>query len=58
MGLAVQDTFGHLDGIRLFILVENKKPLVAEVNSLEASMCFAEMKMDERETEEYSKLVT
>lgn len=35
-----------------------KKLLIAEVNSLKASMCFAEMKLDKTETEEYSKLVT
>lgn len=53
---------GHIrwDGVanRLLAVVEEKnKLLIAEVNSLEAFMCFAEMKLDETETEEYSKLV-
>lgn len=51
---------GHIrwDNVRLFAVVgEKNKLLIAEVNSLEAFMCFAELKVDEPETEKYSKLV-
>lgn len=53
----VQDTLGGIMLDCLQLWARKNKLLIAEVNSLEAFMCFAEMKLDEPETEQYSKLV-